>query len=91
MNIRVRKTAAAEAVATWACDDINEIVESAYQPSLFFNPTIFCVGDDYACAMKGKRKPPTKDRDGDERGFVWKPVFEWRGFTVYLSKSGDME
>ena len=91
MGIRVRKTAAAEAVATWACDDIDEIVESVYQPTLLFNPTVFIVGEDYACAMAGKRKPPTTDRDGHERGFVWKPVFEWKGRTVYLSKAEDME
>ena len=90
MTVRARRTQAAEAVATWACDDIDEVCESVYQPTLLFNPTVFCVGEDYACALKGKRKPPLTDRDGHDRGFVWKPVFEWHGYTVYLSKVDDM-
>lgn len=86
MSVRVRKTLAAEAVATYFCDDINEVLESAYQPTLLFNPTVFIGGEDCYCAVKGKKKPKTTDRDGEDRGFIWEPVFEWKGYTVYCSK-----
>lgn len=90
MSAKVRKTLAAEAIATYFCDDIDEVVENAYQPTLLFNPTVFTCGDDYYCAMKGARKPKTTDRDGRERGFIWKPVFDWQGYTVYCSKMDEM-
>ena len=86
---RVRKTLAAEAIATYLCDDIDELLDTVYQPTLLFNPTVFTPTDDFYCATKGKRKPRTTDRDGYDREFVWEPVFEWHGYTVYCSKGAD--
>ena len=90
MSAKVRKTLAAEAVATHLSWDLDEMCESAYQPSDFVNPTIFTAGDDYYCAVKTKRPPKTTDRNGFDCGFVWKPVYEWRGYTVYCSLMKDM-
>lgn len=90
MSAKVRKTLAAEAVATYLSWDLDDVCESAYQPGEFVNPTVFTDGTDYYCATKAKRQPKTTDRNGFECGFIWKPVFEWRGYTVYESQMADM-
>ena len=85
-----RNTTAPEAIGAWLGWDINEIREAIYKPTLFSNPSVYTVGEDYACCPAGNRKPPTVDRDGTDAGFVWKPVFEWGGRTVYCSTAEDM-
>ena len=90
MSAKVRTTVAAEAVASYLSYDMDEMCESAYQPSDFVNPTVFTDGNDYYCAVRGKKPPKTTDRNGLDFGFVWKPAFEWRGYTVYASLLRDM-
>jgi hypothetical protein len=87
MTVRGRKTNAAEVIGTWLGWDINEVVDQIYQPTLFFSPSVYSIGDDFVCCPTSRQKPPIYDRDGCERGFNWEPVFEWHGRTVYLSKA----
>lgn len=91
MSIRVRRSAATEAIATYLCWDIDEICECAYQPTLLFKPYVFTIGEDYVCSPSAREKPPVEDRDGEYRGFSWKEVYSHRGRKVYRSHRGDMK
>ncbi len=78
---------APEIIATFLCADINDV--ERYQPTLFASVAIYlCDSSDYYCCPRKGQKPPTKDRDGFSRGFVWEPVWthERSGRVVYCAK-----
>lgn len=87
----VRTATAPEAIGAYWGDDISEVKDGIYQPALLFKPSVYTDGTDYYCAPTARQKPPMVDRDGQDRGFVWKPCgFTWRGREVYVSKMSDM-
>lgn len=90
MAAKGHKTSATDVIGTWLGWDVNDVRDQIYQPGPL-NPSVYVIGEDYACCPPAGRKPPVKDRDGQDRGFVWKPVFEWHGRTVFLSKLEDMK
>lgn len=83
---------APEIIATHLCCDIYDIKGSRYQPTLFNQVAVYTYGEDYFCCPTKTQKPPEKDRNGNERGFVWKPVWfhEKTGRKVYCSTVDDM-
>ena len=86
------KYTAPEIIGTYTCDEIGEILAGRYQPTLLFNPSVYVIGENYYCCPTLRQKPPTTDRDGYDRGFVWKRVWthEKTGRHVYSSTVADM-
>jgi hypothetical protein len=84
-----KRVSAIEAIAVHLCSDESEIKDYNYQPSLFPGVKVYSIGEDYFCSPRKGQKPPTLDRDGQERGFQWEKVFEWQGREVFYSKVAE--
>lgn len=55
--------------------DINDVTDGRYQPSRYFNPSVYVGSNDYYCAPTAKQKLP--------KGWDWKEVGEYYGRKVY--------
>lgn len=76
---------ASEIIAFHLGWDIRDVTDGRYQPSRYYNPSIYVGSENYYCAPTAKQKLP--------KGFKWKEIGEWYGRKVYcaLASGGDEE
>lgn len=62
--------------------DIRDVTDGRYQPSRYYTPSVYVVGDDYYAAPADNRMPR------HEVGQPWEFVASYYGRSIYRSKMG---
>jgi hypothetical protein len=80
MAVRGRKTQSAEIIAEFLDCDIDELLDMAYQVTVYRSPQVFSWDDNpwcYFCCPTARQKPPKGDFD--ENGIGWEIAgYSWR-------------
>lgn len=64
---------------------MQDISEARYQPSVYANPAVYVLGDDYYAAPSDNRPPRHKV------GQPWQEIGEHYGRKIFRSKMGAVE
>jgi len=83
MEIEMIKRTAPHVIGFYLGWDIRDVSDMRYQPSVYPSPAVYSIplkgGIEYLCCPSGSQKPP--------KGFVWQPIGEAYGRTIYGAKA----